>query len=91
MKPLIFAVSVALFAGAGAVAFAQEHGQHQDWHAAFTQACGADMQTYCSAAQSRDDRRACMQANKDKFSDACKGFMASHHAHAQMQGTGGGQ
>jgi hypothetical protein len=47
------------------------------------------MQTYCPSAQSREDRHACVEANKDKFSDSCKTFMASHmHHHGQMQGGG---
>ncbi len=88
MKSLIFAVSVALILGAAASA--QDQSPRHDWHAGFEQACGADMQTYCAAAQNRDDRHTCMQANKDKFSDACKNFMESHHAghHGQMQGPG---
>lgn len=97
MKSSIFTLSLALFLSAGGAALAQDQdqtqqGQHQGGHGAFMQACGADMQTYCSSAQNRDDRRSCMQANKDKFSDACKSFMASHkghmHEHGQMQGPG---
>ena len=50
----------------------------------FRQACGADLQTYCYAAQSREERHACVEANKDKFSDGCKSFMAQH-THGQGQ------
>lgn len=47
----------------------------------FGQACGADMANYCASAQSREERRSCIEQNKDKFSDTCKNFMASHHMH----------
>lgn len=61
----------------------------------FMQACGDDVKTYCSSAQSRDERRSCVMANKDKFSDSCKSFMSSHpmhqHHEGQMQGPGNGQ
>ena len=61
-------------------------------HGAFKAACGADMQTYCASAQTRDDRHACMQTNAAKFSDSCKSFMAAHqHGGGQMQGPGGQQ
>jgi hypothetical protein len=88
MKLSIFAVSVALSIGVAGAASAQ--GQGGGDHAAFAQACSADLQTYCASAQSRDDRHACIQANKDKFSDSCKSFIASRHQHGQMQGPGGG-
>ena len=54
----------------------------------FRQACGADLQTYCAASKTRDERHACIEANKDKFSDTCKAFMA---AHPRGQGNGQGQ
>lgn len=66
----------------------------------FMEACGADMKNFCGSAQNRDERRACMTANKDKFSAGCKSFMASHPMHqhpqgqmqgGQMQGPGGQQ
>ena len=47
-------------------------------HSGFREACGADLQQYCPNAKSRDERRTCVQQNKDKFSDGCKSFMASH-------------
>ena len=54
---------------------------------AFRAACGQDIQTYCSSAQTREDRHACMQTNHDKFSDTCKSFMDSHmHGSAQPSG-----
>ena len=80
-------------------AFAQDQPPPQQGggHGMFKQACGADIQNFCASAQNRDDRRACVMANKDKFSDSCKSFMASHPMHShdqgQMQGPppGGGQ
>lgn len=96
MKSSIFTLSLALFVGAGAAALAQDQdqpGQHHGGHGAFMQACGNDMQTYCASAQSRDDRHSCMEANKDKFSDTCKSFMANHaghmHDHGQMPAPAG--
>ena len=90
MKPLFLALLLSV--GTSAVAFAQDQGPPRGGHGAFMQACGADIKTYCASAQSRDDRRACVQANKDKFSDSCKAFMASHpmhqHGQGQMQGSG---
>ena len=35
-------------------------------------ACKADMDKLCPAAERGDGRRSCIEANKDKFSDACK-------------------
>jgi hypothetical protein len=55
-------------------------------HSQFMQACGTDMQSYCASARSRDDRRACVMANHDKFSDSCKSFMAAHPMHEHPQG-----
>ncbi|HUO91901.1 MAG TPA: hypothetical protein VMU22_03225 [Rhizomicrobium sp.] len=56
----------------------------------FMDACGNDVKTYCASAQSRDDRRACVVANRDKFSGSCKAFMAAHPMH-QHQPQGGQQ
>ena len=97
MKTTLLSMSLVLtLAGAGA-AFAQDQSQMQGPsgggnHGAFKAACGADVQTYCASAQTRDDRHACIQTNRDKFSDSCKSFMASHqHGGGQMQGPGGNQ
>ena len=49
-----------------------------DHMSGFRQACGTDLQTYCSAAKSHEERHACVEANKDKFSDGCKTYMAAH-------------
>ena len=67
----------------GAVAFAADEtpapaGGNDQHRGEFRQACGADLQTYCATSKTRDERRACIQANKDKFSETCKTFMASH-------------
>ena len=83
MKKLFLVLSLAACASTAALAQDQTPApqgtmQGGGMHGQFMQACGTDMQTYCSSAQNRDDRRACMAANKDKFSDGCKSFMASH-------------
>jgi len=93
MKSFIFALSLGMAAAVPAFAQDQTPAPRSGGHGAFMQACGNDMQTYCASAQNRDDRRSCVMANKDKFSDSCKSFMASHqmHQHGQMQGPGGGQ
>ncbi len=63
------------FAFAADDAAAPTGGDHMS---GFRQACGADLQTYCSAAKSHEERHACVEANKDKFSDGCKTYMAAH-------------
>jgi hypothetical protein len=92
MKSTLLSLSVVFaLAGAGA-AFAQDQSGSQmqggqgGHHGEFRAACGADMQTYCASAQSRDDRRACVQANSAKFSQGCQTFLQSH-----MHGGGNGQ
>jgi len=96
MKKLFLVISLA--ACASTAAFAQDQTpapqggmQGGGMRSQFMQACGADMQTYCASAQTRDDRRACMTANHDKFSDGCKSFMASHPMHQHPQGQPPGQ
>ena len=42
-------------------------------------ACREDAQKFC-ADKSGPDRRACMEANKDKLSDACKAARAARAA-----------
>ena len=87
-----FAMALALGILVTGPAFAQDQGApQQGGHGAFMAACGADIKNFCASAQSRDDRRACVTANKDKFSDSCKSFMTSHpmHRHGQMQGGSG--
>lgn len=99
MKSTLLSLSIVFaLAGSGA-AFAQDQsggsmqgGQMQGQgghHGEFQAACGADMQQYCASAQSRDDRRACVQANKDKFSQGCQTFLSSHMMHGGG-GNGGG-
>ena len=98
MKKLFLVLSFATCAST--LAFAQNQAPMQQqgggmpgsaMHSQFMDACGGDMQTYCASAQSRDDRRACVMANKDKFSANCKSFMAAHPMHAHPQQPGGQQ
>jgi hypothetical protein len=96
MKKLFLVLSFA--ACASTMAFAQTPAPQQggdtsggNMRSQFMDACGGDMQTYCASAQSRDDRRACVMANKDKFSANCKSFMASHPMHEHPQQQQGGQ
>ncbi len=93
MKKSTLAFSLALLLGTSVTAVAQNQNQPQGeaGHDAFRQACSADIQKYCSAAQSREDRHACIKANTDKFSDACKSFLASHTEHMHGQGHMRGQ
>lgn len=51
-----------------------ERGDRSERRAAFRAACGPDMQTYCPNV-ARDQRRACITANREKFSQACKTYM----------------
>ena len=86
MKSLLLAISL----GFASAAYAQDQAPPPA-QSPFMQACGQDMKTYCASAQSRDDRRACVRANRDKFSDSCKAFMGSHHMHQHDPRPGGGQ
>lgn len=90
IAPLALALAVAGPAAAQDQPAGGDSGGH---HGRFRAACGQDLQTYCASAQSRDDRRQCMMANKDKLSDTCKQFldsMSSMHGGA-MQGAPSGQ
>jgi hypothetical protein len=97
MKTTLLSLSLVLtLAGTGA-AFAQDQSQMQGGsmqgpgggnHGAFKAACGADVQTYCASAQTRDDRHACIKTNMAKFSDSCNSFMASRQ-HGGGAGPGG--
>ena len=95
MKKLILAISFAACTATGALAQDQQPAEQEGPPGGifkFMQTCGADLHTYCASAESRDDRRACVIANKDKFSDACKALVASHQpAQGQTQETGDGQ
>ena len=73
LAPLVL---VLLMAGP-AVAQDQPAAGGEGHHGRFRAACGADVQTYCASAQTRDDRRQCIMANKDKLSDTCKAFLAN--------------
>jgi len=96
MKKLFLVLSFAACASTAALAQDQTPApqggmQGGGMRGQFMQACGTDMQTYCASAQSRDDRRACVAANKDKFSDSCKSFMAAHPMHQRQPQTPPGQ
>jgi len=84
MKTLLFVVAIATCAASSSLAQDQtsptspQSSPQQNMHSEFMDACGNDMKTYCASAQTRDERRSCIMANKDKFSDSCKTFMASH-------------
>jgi hypothetical protein len=86
MKNLLLVLSFATCASAAAFAQTPAPQQGGGMRGQFMQACGADMQNFCASAQSRDDRRACVMANKDKFSDSCKSFMTAHPMHEHPQG-----
>lgn len=93
MKSMILGLS--LVVGMVGAAFAQDQGGTMqgpsggDHHGAFRAACGADLQSFCASAQTRDDRHACVEANKAKFSQGCQSFLANH-MHGQ-NGNAGGQ
>lgn len=57
-------------------------------HHGFRDACGADLKQYCSAATTREERRSCVDANKEKFSEGCKSFMAAHPRHGATPPAG---
>ena len=80
MKKLASALIAATmgFSGAAFAADPPASGDAGGGHSGFREACGTDLQTYCASSTTRDERRACVQANKDKFSDGCKSFMAAH-------------
>ena len=83
MKLQMLAATAALMMFAGAAA-AQDQGGHGGM-AAMREACGADMQKFC-ADKMGPDRRACMEANKDKLSDGCKAAMAAMQQRMQQGG-----
>ena len=102
MKKLFLVLSLATCASAAAFAQTpapQQGGgtqqgsgmQGNTMRSQFMDACGGDMKAYCASAQNREDRRACVMANKDKFSANCKSFMASHPMHQHPQQPGGQQ
>lgn len=90
MKTLL--ISLLLATSAPCAALAQDQPP-PGGRGAFMQACGQDVQNFCGSARGRDQRRACLMANRDKFSDSCKAFMASHpmHQHQPMQAPPNGQ
>lgn len=89
MKSTIALASFALALATGAFAQDEAPSAQHGGHGAFLAACGNDLKTYCPSAQSREDRHACIEANKDKLSDTCKTFLSDHAGH--WHGQGGGQ
>lgn len=73
---------VAVTMGLSGIAFAADDSAAPSngggGHSGFREACGTDLQTYCATSKTRDERRACVKENKDKFSEGCKSFMATH-------------
>jgi hypothetical protein len=67
----------------GAVVLAGCDGQGGQHRGEYRAACGADIQTYCPTATSRDERRTCVDTNKEKFSEGCKTYMAAHPWHGR--------
>lgn len=47
----------------------------------FREACGADIVIYCSTAQTRNERVACLTMHRDAFSQSCQAFLAEHLPH----------
>lgn len=81
LRPIALAGAL-LFGATGAFAQDQAAPPSGGHGGAFRAACGQDIQTYCSAAQSREDRHSCMQTNHDKLSATCKAFV-DNHMHGQ--------
>jgi hypothetical protein len=73
MTKTVILAAVLLAAGAGG-AFAQGAGAPPG--GGRMAACRDDAQKFCSDKHG-PDRRACMEANKDKLSDGCKAAMAA--------------
>jgi hypothetical protein len=74
MTKTVILAAVLLAAGAGG-AFAQGAGAPPPGGGRMA-ACRDDAQKFCSDKHG-PDRRACMEANKDKLSDGCKAAMAA--------------
>jgi hypothetical protein len=89
MKATKLILSMALLFALAGPAFAEDQpsgGGH------IRQACAADLQKFCPNAQSRDDRRQCLQSNKDQLSGDCKKALTSASAHWHHdQGQGNSQ
>ena len=71
IKTMMFAA--ALLAAGASVALAQNGAPPPGWRWRMA-ACRDDAQKLCPD-KTGPDRRACMEANKDKLSDACKAAM----------------
>jgi hypothetical protein len=84
MKTAMTAIVFVLALTGGA--YAQESGPAASGLAGnFMQACGADVNNYCSTAQTKKDRRQCIRSNKDKISDTCRTFLADRRALRQQK------
>lgn len=75
MRFRIFVMAAVLAAAASSPGFAQGAGAPQGGGGGMA-ACREDAQKFC-ADKTGPDRRACMEANKDKLSDACKAARAA--------------
>jgi hypothetical protein len=78
----------ALAVGAAGAAFAQP--AEGGGRAAFTQACGADIQKFCPNMQPGPDMRTCVRSNEKSFSDPCKAFLDRMRSMRQQHSQGGG-
>jgi len=74
-----FAQNQTQSSGQGGQQGQEHHGQ------GFHGACATDIKTYCTSAQSREDRHQCLQTNRDKLSDGCKSMLDSHEHHHSDQ------
>jgi hypothetical protein len=74
---VIAAAALALAASGSALAQQQPPSEAMQ---AVRAACAADYMKLCPDAKTRDDRRQCMMANSDKFSDSCKAAIADLRA-----------
>jgi hypothetical protein len=84
MRLLILSTAAAM-ALASAPAFAQQQPQAQE--SGVLQACGADIQTFCSGVQPGEGRIAhCLRPHLRQLSPECKGQVVEAHAkHKQME------
>jgi hypothetical protein len=69
---------LAVAVGWSAVALAQDDTAATPSREQFRAACGADIETYCSAATTRNERVACVTMHRDEFSQSCRSFFDAH-------------
>jgi hypothetical protein len=84
---MIRTITAAITTAAALCAFGAAFAQQPPSEAmqAVRAACAADYMKLCPVANTRDDRRQCMMANRDKFSDSCKAAIADMRSKMQMQ------